>query len=488
MDVLTEETLRTNVGARSSRISLYSAALAYAVLTGAAVLRHEPWADEAQSWLIARDASLFDLWTRLLHYEGTPGLWQTLLHCLIRAGLPYGGMNVLSGLLGFGAACLLIWRAPFPLAIRVVLPFTYYLAYQYAVIARSYDLLALLLFCCAAIYPKVSEKPLLFTLLLCLMAAVSVHGMLLALAIGFAVLVTPLGRQTGDKQRSPVPRWGPYMACFAAIAVLLAICARPAPDGTFITGFDLSLDHMIETSGRAFAEAFTGEWISSLAIVALSVPLLWRGGGWLFFVLSGISLCAVASLVYSQVWHHGILFLAWLFAVWISANQEAAKHDRLSYKLALVSLAMVTIVQCYWTVRSVGYDWGHAYSGSQAAAQSLGALKLEGKKLDAIGFACIAIEPYFPHNIFANVNDGRREAYWDWSSRNHVNQDSRHVVELRPDYVIVGYKNESERGVWTDLVRKGGYRAIRHFEGNTFWRTRVFEPESYDLFERSRKP
>src|SRR5579872_4891876 len=101
MDVLTEEDLRVGVRAPPSRLPLYAAILACAAVLFAGVAYHEAWADEAQSWLLGRDASLFDLWTRLLHYEGSPGLWQTLLHLLVRAGLPYWGMNVLSGLLGF---------------------------------------------------------------------------------------------------------------------------------------------------------------------------------------------------------------------------------------------------------------------------------------------------------------------------------------------------------------------------------------------------
>ena len=63
----------------------------YALLSAFTAYRHEPWADEAQSWLLARDAGLIQLWTKLLHYEGTPGLWQTLLHVLIRIGLSLFG-------------------------------------------------------------------------------------------------------------------------------------------------------------------------------------------------------------------------------------------------------------------------------------------------------------------------------------------------------------------------------------------------------------
>jgi hypothetical protein len=475
MDVLTEEDLRVDVRAPASRLPLYAAVLAYAALVFTAVAHHEAWADEAQSWLLGRDASLVDLWTRLLHYEGTPGLWQTLLHALARTGLPYSAMNMLSGLFGLAAACILVWRAPFPLAIRVALPFTFYLCYQYAVIARSYDLLPLLLFCCAAIYPA---KPWLFTVLLCLMSAVSVHGMALALALAVSVSVS--------RRRLPLPA----IASFIAIVILLAAAARPAPDGTFLPGLNFSFAHLIDVSGKAFQAAFTGEWTTSLLVVALSVPLLWRGGGWLFFLLASTMLCGVAAVVYSQVWHHGVLFLAWLFAVWISwrAPGNPPDFNRLSHHLALASLAIVAAVQCYWTVCAITYDWGHAYSGSLAAASGIRQLDLQGRKLYAIGYASTAIQPYFSSNIFANVNDGRPEAYWDWSRRNHVNQDSLRLAELQPDYVIVGYKNQFERGVWTDLVRKGGYRAIRHFEGNSFWHTRVFEPESYDLYQRSSAP
>src|SRR5580700_1374589 len=84
------------------------AAAAYVLVMAFIVPRHEPWADEAQSWLLARDASSAQLWGHLLHYEGTPGLWQTLLHALIRVGLPYGGYNFVSAGLGFAAVVLLV--------------------------------------------------------------------------------------------------------------------------------------------------------------------------------------------------------------------------------------------------------------------------------------------------------------------------------------------------------------------------------------------
>ncbi len=61
-------------------------ALAYSVIVAVAIRTHEPWADEAQSWLIARDANLLEIWTKLVRLEGSPGLWHSLLHVLISLG------------------------------------------------------------------------------------------------------------------------------------------------------------------------------------------------------------------------------------------------------------------------------------------------------------------------------------------------------------------------------------------------------------------
>src|ERR1700726_2155739 len=132
-----------------SRTVAYTAIIVYAILGSCTAYRHEPWADEGHSWLLARDAGLWRLWSTLLHYEGTPGLWQTLLHISIQLGLPYSALNFISMAAGTGAAWLGMSYAPWPLFIRVALPFTYYLFYQYAVIARSYALLPVLTFGCA---------------------------------------------------------------------------------------------------------------------------------------------------------------------------------------------------------------------------------------------------------------------------------------------------------------------------------------------------
>ena len=38
------------------------------------IFHHEAWRDEAQAWLIAKDASIFELFNNILSYEGHPCL------------------------------------------------------------------------------------------------------------------------------------------------------------------------------------------------------------------------------------------------------------------------------------------------------------------------------------------------------------------------------------------------------------------------------
>lgn len=433
-----------------------AAACAYAAITAATILKHEPWADEAQAWLLARDSSLPALWSGLLHYEGTPGLWHTLLFALTRLHVPYPGLNFFSGLLGLGAALLVLRYSPFPLALKLAVPFTYFLAYQYCVVARSYALLPALLFAVAALYRKRRGHPRLYTALLCLLAAVSVHGLVLS-----AVLAATSWRR-------------PWLLVYVTAAALCAWAAWPTPDVTFVRHFNFSGEHFRQTAVRMLAAAFTGEWISSVAVVLATVPFLARGGGLPFFGISVAGLMIFTAVVYGQVWHYGILLLAWIFALWISAERTNMGW------LAGAAVAFVLGIQCYWTAASIRYDLVSPYSGSRAAAAYMGAHSIPSAGVYGVGYAVMALQPYFPRNIFSNFET----AYWDWSSRNHMAADYGNLAHRRPAWVLVGYKTDEENFLWNSQVRRSGYRVVKHFEGNLVWEGEVFEPESFDLYQR----
>src|SRR5262249_7021177 len=62
--------------------------------------------------------------------------------------------------------------------------YCYYLSYEYSVIVRSYALGVLLLFAIAAMYPRRYERPVLFGLLVALLANANTHSLIIAAMIG----------------------------------------------------------------------------------------------------------------------------------------------------------------------------------------------------------------------------------------------------------------------------------------------------------------
>ena len=474
---MTQSELYLNRNALRWRWPLWCTIAAYTALLAFNIAHHEPWVDEAQSWLLARDSSLFELWTKLLRYEGSPGLWHTLLYFCIRLGVPYAAINIISGTAGLAAVCILLRYAPLPLPIRLLLPFTFFLSYQYAVIARNYALIPILLFSCATIYKEGIRRGGLITVLLCCLAAVNAQAFILSFSIWF-VFHMRLAAQWHTFDRRAKRKIVVNGITYFTVLLIMVLLIWPTKDVTFARVPDWSIHHFLTVTMFAFRQAF-GEGISSIVVIALSIPFLWKGGGWLLFLLPSFLLCVFGAVMYSIYWHWGFLFFAWLFAIWVSSNNIKPTLP------VLAALSIVIVVQCYWTLASTRYDWKNAYSGSLAAARYIKEDGLTGKRLYAIGVSCVGVQPYFPKNIFANFNSGQNRAFWDWSRRNHTNDSVERLGSSSPDYVLVGYLSPPEKLLWTPLVAGSGYKFAKHFEGQTFWRTETIQPDSFDLYERS---
>jgi hypothetical protein len=121
-----------------SRWPEWCALSVYAALVAMAIPYHEPWADEAQAWQLARSLSLASLFKTYIRYEGSPGLWYFLLWAMNRVHIDYAGLHWICGGIAVGATALLVLKSPFPRYLKLALPFTYFLLFQYAVVARSY--------------------------------------------------------------------------------------------------------------------------------------------------------------------------------------------------------------------------------------------------------------------------------------------------------------------------------------------------------------
>lgn len=100
---------------------------------------HEKWVDEAQAWFIARDLSVVGIWQQM-HYELTSGLWYFLLHfaSYFRFGLQTE--TILKILVMLPAIFIIAKYSPFPKWQRVLIIFSFFLAYEYPITGRNYAL------------------------------------------------------------------------------------------------------------------------------------------------------------------------------------------------------------------------------------------------------------------------------------------------------------------------------------------------------------
>ena len=141
----------------------------YAAATLAIVLRHEIWADEAQVWLIVKNLGFVDLFKHLV-LEGHPALFYLLMMPFAKMNVSIFFMQIFCWLCSCAGVFLLLTFAPFNRITKCAIITGAGFLYFFPVIARSYSLLPLLIFILAVIYKDRLKHPLLFALLLALIA------------------------------------------------------------------------------------------------------------------------------------------------------------------------------------------------------------------------------------------------------------------------------------------------------------------------------
>lgn len=178
---------------------------AYSLVVALGIAWHEPWADETQAFLMARDNGWWHLMFHEIRYEGSPGLWHSFLWVVTRFHLGIAGMHWISGIVAAAAIYVLLRYSPFPLILRILLPLGFWFAYQDAVIARSYVLYAVMVFGVAAMLRRGSQQQLTrknlaaVAVLLGLIANISLHGFVVS--FGFAAVAGILARRQAKSGR-----------------------------------------------------------------------------------------------------------------------------------------------------------------------------------------------------------------------------------------------------------------------------------------------
>lgn len=147
---------------------------AWLLITLCLALLHEPWADEIHAWTMARKLTPAQLW-REMAYEGHFLTWYLALAPFARLGLPLASMTLLCWLLNAAAAFLFVKKAKFDFSAKAALLFSEAFLFWQAVVARPYVLIPLLVFLLALVFPERRKRPLLFAVLVALLANTHIY-------------------------------------------------------------------------------------------------------------------------------------------------------------------------------------------------------------------------------------------------------------------------------------------------------------------------
>jgi hypothetical protein len=453
----------------------YACFLGYVLMVTIGIAHHERWFDEAQAWLLARDLDFGALMTQALRYEGTPGLWHAFLFAAVRLRAPYVTLSILGGASAVIGVFLLVRYSPFPLLVRCLLPFTFFIGYQYAIVARSYNLLAPLLFGIAIVHPRRGERPLLFFALLIALSHVSLHGSLIAGMLAVLEVLSMLRKRT---RLSAARATGVGM--FALSSAFIAWQLVPPPDLAAADKFFFQWSRLaVVSTDIVHAAIAESAFVSELAL-ALSLFWLWKRRALAPLLGPLVALLALSAFRYHNVWHQGIVFLVWIFSLWIAQDRQpanASAPDHLTVAL-MAALVLVCGIQILWTAKTYLFDWSQPYSAGPALARYLKTLDCPGCRIHVDGFKPLAAQPYFPRNVFANINGGSSASYWMWSRSNPLVKNAQAVWNGDPDVAVLSDWSNTK-------FPHRGYREIARFPGGLYWKTHVYESDAFVVVARA---
>jgi len=398
---------------------------------------HEKWADEAQAWLIARDLGLKTIWFHELRYEGSPGLWHTILWVAQHVfHAKYGAISYIgAGFAILGAAVVLL-IVPFPRAIRWLLLFGFFPLYQYAVLARPYVLFACFAFFAARQF-RDRSKPQLFALAVALLACLTAHGIVLgaALACVYAARFIKDWRQFDSVCRR---RFVYSALAIAALYLCLFFILLPPRDVEALNGSPLTLQDGVTRSLHAVAGALLdNSWLSLLVLAAFALWCYSRKSLWSFLLPVG---GVVALYVYVDGWAHqqGTIFLALMAGLAIAWPSQvelsaATRRELLRHRGLMALVILVLCYHVYASVQIIRRDVQLPYSGAADCAAVLRSLLAEGKTIYGYQYGMVAVSAYFERPVFAN----QRTAYYHHSFPYAKGDEIFEQIRLdQPEYVV----------------------------------------------------
>jgi hypothetical protein len=447
--------------------------------------KHEPWADEAQAWLLARDATIPEIITKYMCYEGSPPLWHIILKVFINFGMPYKYYFIIPLIFTSLGLIILEFKTDIPIYLKLIIPFTYYIFYQYTIVARSYCLIFPVLMLLTLIYNKKLEKPFLFGTIIILLLSISLHTCILAACISliYGLQVLKMLWQYIRKEEN-IDKKLLIKNCIV-VFILLAMFAITAyfmlPKADHSEGFINTAEERITYLQTIISDALATN--SQNIKICLSVTILtfiivfityWKDKRIFEFLLLLIPLYLFLAIYYCNKWHIGIIFEVLLFIFIIHGKFKK------NYYLSIL-FALACIMQIFYSFKTSTYDYSEMYSAAQDIAAFIkNNTTYENRTIYGVGYNTTAVEPYFDTNIFKNKMNNK--GFYSWKKDDPEYMTLEEMKDNLPDILIISVFSSGENYSLINRIEVGQLYERYYFEGKTYIKDSVYESEGYLVY------
>lgn len=362
---------------------------------------HEPWFDEFQAWGISR-ASIHDILFVIPHFEVHPPLWHLVLKCFSSFNLPAELCIKIPNLIFvFASVWLIIFKSPFPRVVRLTLPFTYFIFYQYAVISRPYSMLMFALLLSALFYKEKDSRPFRFIATLGFLSLTSLYGMVLATGITLAWVYEIWDKQNFVAFLRSFVKDKRFFAMLGLFFLCLLLAIEIFPDEQKISFIPIHrLPILLRSLYAIFgtiADATITDFLNLSNLTMINPPKLVFAfsvviGGCIYWLLyrefykqkcvSFIFILFFLSLFYIKyIWPHhlGIQLIFLITIFWIISEKNVQK---IKFSKPIIGLIILTImIQFSWSILSFVSEIKCDYSPSRQLSSYVKLYSLNEYKL-----------------------------------------------------------------------------------------------------------
>jgi hypothetical protein len=356
----------------------------FVLLVATLSMYHEPWRDEVDAWLIARDRSVGEI-LRLGAYTGTPALWYLMQAPFAKVGASYEAQRYLHLVVVSLAAALVLFRAPFAFALRVVLVFGYFFSFEYAVIARNYSAGILCCFSALAMDRQRVRLAPFYGLAIGLAANASAHFTFFALALSVPFAWDTLLLR-GNRRV-----WLGFGLCLAGIG--LAIWQLwPAPDGQVPADFFVSFApvQIRRTLAHAFVPKVDSIWAVAVGVLAVGVAsarLRSSPRAAVVFLLCSLGLTYIFVFKFvTGIRHYGLFLIAMIIALWMAEEtppDAVMAKPLVSLRAFTAAMFVLLLPSVAMAVRSWRIEVKYAFSEAADMASFIRAQRLDQARIAA---------------------------------------------------------------------------------------------------------